>query len=200
MVADCAGEILALACVKHQINGDFSDSLFCEVSVSVFLVTSIYVNLSGQNLRSASVIRKTDVHEQFCSRLSFRSSSAPASSCISLHALPCLSWPGFMRTFLSITVQKREMASYARLETVVRLCVEQNGKDSQVLDVTKASHCTGSVSSALTSGDAGNRTQVWTDKTSEESTAAPTRISVQSAGQGEKSGPTAGGKEPTHSG
>ena len=42
--------------------------------------------------------------------------------------------------------------------------------DSQVLDVTKASHCTGSVSSALASGDAGERTK-------EEFTAAPTRTS-----------------------
>ena len=40
VVADCAGEILALACVKYQVNGDFSDSSFCEVSVFVFLVTS----------------------------------------------------------------------------------------------------------------------------------------------------------------
>ena len=31
--------------------------------------------------------------------------------------------------------------------------------DSQDLDVTKASHCTGSVSPALASGDAGERTQ-----------------------------------------
>ena len=34
--------------------------------------------------------------------------------------------------------------------------------DSQVLDVTKASHCTSSVSSAPASGDAGERTQVRT--------------------------------------
>ena len=33
-------------------------------------------------------------------------------------------------------------------------------RDSQDLDVNKASHCTGSVSSALASGDAGKRTQV----------------------------------------
>ena len=49
--------------------------------------------------------------------------------------------------------------------------------DSQVLDVTKASHCTGSVSSALASGDAGERTQVRTVENKEEFTAAPTRTS-----------------------
>ena len=58
--------------------------------------------------------------------------------------------------------------------------------DSQVLDVTKASHCTGSVSSALASGDAGERTQVRTVENKEEFPAAPTD---------EKSGPTAGKKE-----
>ena len=47
--------------------------------------------------------------------------------------------------------------------------------DNQVLDVTKASHCTGSVSSALASGDAGERTQVQTVENKEEFTAAPTR-------------------------
>ena len=49
--------------------------------------------------------------------------------------------------------------------------------DSQDLDVTKASHCTGSMSPVLASSDAGERTQVRTDESKEESTAAPTRIS-----------------------
>ena len=49
--------------------------------------------------------------------------------------------------------------------------------DSQVLDVTKASHCTGCVSSVLASGDAGERTQVRTVENKEEFTAAPTRTS-----------------------
>ena len=46
-----------------------------------------------------------------------------------------------------------------------------------VIDVTKASHCTGSVSSALASGDARERTQVRTVENKEEFTAAPTRTS-----------------------
>ena len=49
--------------------------------------------------------------------------------------------------------------------------------DRQVLDVTKASHCTGSVSSALACGDAGERTRVRTVENKEESEAAPTRTS-----------------------
>ena len=49
--------------------------------------------------------------------------------------------------------------------------------DSQVLDVTKVSQCTGIVSSALASGDAGERTQVRTVENKEEFTAAPTRTS-----------------------
>ena len=63
---------------------------------------------------------------------------------------------------------------------------------SQDLDVNKASHCTGSVSSALASGDAGKRTQVPSGENIEESTAAPISISAKSAGQGRK--------EWTHSG
>ena len=68
-------------------------------------------------------------------------------------------------------------------------CDEHVGQyvDSQDLDVTKASHCTGCVSPVLASGDAGERTQVRTDENKEESTAAPTRISSR-------------GKERTHSG
>ena len=38
-------------------------------------------------------------------------------------------------------------------------------------------HCTGSVSSALASGDAGERTQIRTVENKEEFTAAPTRTS-----------------------
>ena len=49
--------------------------------------------------------------------------------------------------------------------------------DSQVLDVIKASHYTGGVSSALASGDAGERTQVRTVENKEEFTSAPTRTS-----------------------
>ena len=48
--------------------------------------------------------------------------------------------------------------------------------DSQVFDVTEASHCTG-VSSALASGDARERTHVRTVENKEEFTAAPTRTS-----------------------
>ena len=62
--------------------------------------------------------------------------------------------------------------------------------DSQVFDVTKASHCTGSASPAVASGDASERTQVWTVEKKEEFTAAPTRTSGS-----EKSGPTAGRTE-----
>ena len=61
---------------------------------------------------------------------------------------------------------------------------------SQVLDVTKASHCTGSVSSALASGDAGERTQIRTVENKEEFTEHQ-----QEPPAGEKSGPTAGRKE-----
>ena len=52
------------------------------------------------------------------------------------------------------------LAQHVRERAVVNTWV------SQVLDVTKAAHCTGSVSSALASGDAGERI-----------TAAPTRTS-----------------------
>ena len=47
--------------------------------------------------------------------------------------------------------------------------------NSQVLDATKASHCTGSVSRRSRAATPGgeDRTQVRTDKSSEESTAAP---------------------------
>ena len=60
--------------------------------------------------------------------------------------------------------------------------------NSQVLDATKASHCTGSVSrrSRAATPREEDRTQVRTDKSSEESTAASTSISVKSAGQGRK--------------
>ena len=62
----------------------------------------------------------------------------------------------------------------------VRTCGDEHvGQhvDSRVLDVTKASQRTGSVSSALASGDAGERTQVQTVENKEEFTAAPTRTS-----------------------
>ena len=49
--------------------------------------------------------------------------------------------------------------------------------DRQVLDVTKTPHCTGSVSSALATGDAVERTHVRTVENTEEFTAAPTRTS-----------------------
>ena len=48
------------------------------------------------------------------------------------------------------------------------------------IDVTKEPHCTGSVRSALASGDAGERTQDRTVDNKEEVTAAPTRTSTYS--------------------
>ena len=60
--------------------------------------------------------------------------------------------------------------------------------NSQVLDATKASHCTGSVSRRSRAATPGgeDRTQVRTDKSNEESTTASASISVKSAGQGRK--------------
>ena len=70
--------------------------------------------------------------------------------------------------------------------------------DSQDVDVTKALHCTFSVSSALASGDAGERTQVRTVENKEESTAAiPLQVKRADPQRVEKSNHC--GKERTYS-
>ena len=60
--------------------------------------------------------------------------------------------------------------------------------NSQVFDGTKASHCTGGVSRRSRAATPGgeDRTQVRTDKSNEESTAASASISEESAGQNEQ--------------